>query len=67
MNNATRLWILEARYQKAKRKAEKLIRRSNLCTDKAGKHLAVMQTAYEEQKKILKELGVYDDDQENEP
>lgn len=56
MNNATRFWILEARYQKAKRKAEKLIRRSNLCTDKAGKHLAVMQTAYEEQKKIMREM-----------
>ena len=56
MNNATRFWILEARYQKAKRRAEKLIRLSNACTAKADQQLEIMQTVFDEQKIILRKL-----------
>ena len=55
--NSLMFWVLEARYQIAKRKAERLVRRSNLCTDKAGKQLEIMETSFQRQKAILKELG----------
>lgn len=56
--NSLMFLLLEERYQIAKRKAERLIRRSNRCTDKAGKQLEIMETSFERQKAILKELGI---------
>ena len=66
MNNEMRFWLLEAKYQKAKRKAEKLIRRKRMLNDKTESQIAVMQTVYEEQQKILN-LEDADDGQEDEP
>ena len=66
MNNETRFWLLEAKYQKAKRKAEKLIRKQRMQNDKAERQIAVMRTVYEEQRKIMN-LEDADDGQEDEP
>ena len=66
MNNEMRFWLLEAKYQKAKRKAEKLIRKQRILNDKTESQIAVMQTVYEEQQKILN-LEDADDGQEDEP
>lgn len=66
MNNEMRFWLLEAKYQKAKRKAEKLIRKQRMLNDKTESQIAVMQTVYEEQQKILN-LEDADDGQEDEP
>ena len=66
MNNEMRFWLLEAKYQKAKRKAEKLIRKQRMQNDKAERQIAVMRTVYEEQRKIMN-LEDADDGQEDEP
>ena len=58
MNNATKFWRLEGRYQKAKRKAERYIKRQQILNDKADKQLEIMKTAFDEQKKILREMDI---------
>ena len=65
-NEMMRFWLLEAKYQKAKRKAERFIRKQDMLNDKAESQIAVMQTVYEEQQKILN-LEDADDGQEDEP
>ena len=58
MNNFTRFWTLEGRYQKAKRKAERYLRKQRILNDKATRELEIMQTAFDEQKKILREMDI---------
>lgn len=58
MNNAARVWALEKRYKRAKRRAKRYSRRVRDLNDKIGRQLEIMQTANDEQKKILREMKV---------
>ena len=51
MNKATRFFMLERRYQNAKKRAERHL-------NKAARELEIMQTAFDEQKKILREMDI---------
>ena len=56
MNDMTRFWILESRYQKAKKRAERYLNRQRILNDKADRQLEIMQTVFDEQKIILRKL-----------
>ncbi len=58
MNNAIRFWMLEARYQKAKHRAERYLRKQRIMIDKSDRQLEIMQTAFDEQKKIMREMDI---------
>ena len=58
MNKATRFFTLERRYQNAKKRAERYISRQRILNDKATRELEIMQTAFDEQKKILREMDI---------
>ena len=58
MNKATRLWMLEMRYQNAKKRAERYLRKQRILNDKTTRKLEIMQTAFDEQQKIMREMEV---------
>ena len=60
MNNAKRFWALEARYQKAKRKAERYLRRNRILIEKVNRQLEIMKAMAEEQEKINKAMAEED-------
>lgn len=58
MNNAIRFWMLKARYQKAKHRAERYLRKQQIMIDKGQRELDIMETVFDEQKKILREMDI---------
>ncbi len=58
MNKATRFLMLERRYQNAKKRAERYLRKQRILNDKATRELEIMQTVFDEQKKILREMDI---------
>ena len=58
MNSETRYWMQEAKYQKAKRMAERCVKKVRRLNDQADRYLAKMQSAYDAQKKIMAEMGI---------
>ena len=58
MNKAIRIWMLEIRYQNAKKRAERYLRRHQNLIDKTDRQMEIMQTVADEQKKIMREMEV---------